>query len=264
MDLARFTTCSYPLRELPFATACQQLAATGLTRLDVWGRQPHFSADPAECDPAACEAAARAAGVRIANLGTYCGHDFDSDDPAKVAAEHAKFVRTIELAQRFGCRSIRILPGHGEAASLVDKVAPHFAQAAALAYEAGIYLGMENHAGSLAGNPALAVRLCQLVDNPVFGVLYEPCNLLHGKTDYRQAFELFAPYITHVHFKDGRWVDGKFERCHLGQGEVDLAWCLAALERSGYSGDFALEYEICDLEPLATGLVKWRQYVEAL
>jgi len=37
-----------------------------------------------------------------------------------------------------------------------------------------------------------------------------------------------------------------------------------ALQRSGYEGDFALEYEICDIEPIETGLPKWYEYWERL
>ena len=264
MDLARFTTCSYPLRALPFAEAFQQLAATGLTRLDVWGRTPHFSADPAECDPDAFEAAATAAGASLANLGTYCGQDFDSEDHTLIDAELEQFQSTIALAKRFGCRSLRILPGHGEDPRVVDRVAPHFRTAVKWAEQAGVYLGMENHKGSVAGHPHLARRLCDLVDSPYFGVLYEPCNLLHGGVDYRDAFKIFGDYITHVHLKDGIAGPDGFQRCHLGEGEVDVRWCLAQLDAIGYDGDFALEYEICDLEPLATGLVRWREYIEAL
>ncbi|MBI2302518.1 MAG: sugar phosphate isomerase/epimerase [Armatimonadetes bacterium] len=264
MDLARFTACTYPVRELPFADAFRILAATGLTRLDVWGRAPHFSADPDECDPDAFEAAARDAGVTIANLGTYCGHDFDSPEPAVVDAELARTERTIALAKRFGCRSIRVLPGHGEDPALVGKVAPHYRTAAGWAAAAGVFMGMENHAGSIAGNPELALRLCEAVGSPHFGVLFEPCNLLYGGRDYRQALAVFGAHVTHVHIKDLKVVPGGHERCHLGEGDVDLRWCLAALDRLGYAGDLALEYEICALEPIETGLVKWREYVERL
>ena len=264
MDLARYSCCTYPLREQPYADAFKRLAACGLTRMDVWGRQPHFSADPGECDPDAFEAAAAAAGVTIANLGTYCGQDYDSDDAAKIDGEHAKMEATIALAKRFGARSIRIMPGHGEDPAVIDKIVPHFKQAATRAEEAGVYLGMENHKGSIAGNPKLARRLSEAVGSPNFGVLYEPCNLLHGGVDYRAAFETFKDHIVHVHLKDGQVRDDGFARCHLGEGDVDVPWCLEQLDGIGYDGDLALEYEICDIEDLDTGLPKWREFIEQL
>lgn len=264
MDLARWTTCTFPLRERPYPEAFAILAATGLPRLDVWGRAPHFSADPAECDPDAFAAAAASAGVTIANLGTYCGLDYDAADPAVVVAAHETMAATIALARRFGARSLRVTPGHGEDPAVVDQVAPHFRTAARLAGEAGVFLAIENHRGSIAGRPELARRLCELVDSPWFGIIYEPCNLLHAGVDYREAFEVFHEWIVHVHFKDGRTTPDGFQRCHLGEGEVEVRWCLDALDRVGYAGDLALEYEICDVEPLETGLVRWREFVERL
>jgi len=90
--------------------------------------------------------------------------------------------------------------------------------------------------------------------------LYEPCNLLHGGVDYKGVFDRFAPWITHVHVKDGRSEDGKFVRTHLGDGEVDIGWVVENLERIGYEGDYALEYEICDIEPIESGLPRWLDY----
>lgn len=262
MNLARVSCCTYPLRDVPYPDAFARLAATGLTRLDVWGRAPHFSADGAECDPDALEAAARDAGVCIANLGTYCGRDFDRDDPQTVFAELEATRRTIQLAARFGARTVRALPGHSDDPAVIDKVAPHYRAVMAEAEAAGVYLVMENHRGSLAGEPALALRLCEAVGSDHFGVLYEPCNLLQAGTDYKVAFSTFRDWVKHIHLKDGRWTERGFERCHLGEGEVDLGWCLAAMEGIGYDGDYALEYEIPEVEPVDSGLVRWREFIE--
>jgi sugar phosphate isomerase/epimerase len=60
--------------------------------------------------------------------------------------------------------------------------------------------------------------------------------------------------------KDGAWTDDGYQRCHLGEGEVDAAWVVEALEGVGYEGDYALEYEISDIEPMETGLAKWVEY----
>jgi len=70
-------------------------------------------------------------------------------------------------------------------------------------------LGMENHSSSIAGKPDYANQLCVAVDSPYFWVLYEPCNLLHLQADYKQAFEVLADHIVHIHVKDGLWQDGE-------------------------------------------------------
>ena len=135
-----------------------------------------------------------------------------------------------------------------------------FRVSARYAEERGVFLGMENHKGSIAGNPDWCVELCEAVGSKHFGVLYEPCNLLHAGVDYRNALATFGEWVTHVHVKDGRVRDGGFERCHLGEGDVDAKWVFDNVEALGYTGDYALEYEICDLEPIETGLKKWLDY----
>ena len=257
MTPERISTCTYPLRERPAAEALKVLADCGFGKVDLWGRPPHFSADPAECDHDALEAAAAAVGVTIANLGSYPGGEFASDSDEEVAAALDVMRATIDLAVRFGSRSIRVRPGTVEDPSIIDRLVPPFQESARYAEAQGIYLGMENHKGSLAGLPDACVDLCEKVGSKHFGILYEPCNLLHGGVDYKAVFDRFAPWITHVHIKDGQVVDGKFARTHLGEGEVDVAWVVASLEGIGYAGDYALEYEICDVEPIETGLPRW-------
>ena len=91
--------------------------------------------------------------------------------------------------------------------------------------------------------------------SPAFGVLFDPCNCAANGVDYRAAWEVFHERVVHVHLKDGRMrADGKWQRVHLGEGEIDAPWLLRELDRAGYSGDIALEYEVNEIEPPETGL----------
>lgn len=264
MDLARISSCTYPVRERTAEEALKTTVAAGVTKVDLWGNLPHFSIVSTECDLEKLRATASAAGVQIANLGSYPGNRFPSDDPFVQQAELAALRATLYAAKALGARSIRVLPGRGEDPALVDKVAPLFAAGAELAEELGVYMGMENHAGSLAGNPPLVKHLCEVVGSRYFGVLYEPCNLMHGGVCYKQAFDTFQDHIVHVHVKDGKRGAEGWERCHLGEGEIDYSWVIAAVDGLGYTGDYALEYEICDLEPIETGLPRWLEYFRGL
>lgn len=257
MDLSRISACTYPLREKPWDYALRVLADAGVYRADLWGRAPHFPEDANDDAVTEIQEGAARIGVAIANLGTYPGGDFSSDDDAARETDLQKMRATIVAAARLGARSIRVLPGRGEDPAIIDTIAPLFARSAEWAEEFGVYLGMENHRGSIAGNPEHALALCEAVGSPWFGVLYEPCNLLHTGVDYRDAFNTFSEWIVHVHVKDGRWEGDEFQRTHLGEGEVDIAWVVEALEGIGYEGDYALEYEIPDIEPVESGLSKW-------
>ncbi len=264
MDMSRVSTCTYPLREESLDDALRIISEAGFKKVDLWGRAPHFAIDPTEVNPRDIEETAAKHGVSIANLGSYPGRNFGEQDRPLRHVEMSEMTRTIDLARRFGARSIRILPGSGEDPGLPRSLARSFKQSAVYAASKGVCLGMENHAGSIAGNPELCKELCERVGSQWFGVLYEPCNLMHGKVDYKEAFEVFKDYIVHVHLKDGRWNGDEFERCHLGEGDVDIPWVLEALASIGYEGDYALEYEICDIEAIQTGLPKWLEYFSSL
>lgn len=257
MDSERISACTYPLRDQPCEQALRVLADSGVPRADLWGREPHLPEHPTQEDVDAVAAISDRTGVAIANLGTYPGGDFASNDPAERDADLARMKVTIDAAARLGARSIRVRPGASDDPDIIDVIAPLMAGSAEYAEAAGLYLGMENHRGSIAGDPEHALRLCEAVGSPFFGVLYEPCNLWHAGVDYREAFEVFSDWIVHVHVKDGRRTDDGFKRTHLGDGDVDIAWVVDALESTGYDGDYALEYEIQDLEPVAVGLPRW-------
>ena len=255
----RISACTYWLRELPLDETFAIFSKAGFSKIDLWGGLPNFSLDPAECDVARLKAAASAAGLRISNLGTYPGRKLLSGDSSDEKVEMANMRRAIDIAVELGARSIRICPSHGEDTSIARKIVPFFKESSAYAAERRVYLGMENHEGSIARFPKVCADLIDHVSSPWFGVLFEPCNLLACKEDYKEAYRILAGKVTHVHVKDGRWVDGRFERVMLGEGDVDIPWLVDALSRDGYDGDFALEYEM-DEPPIQQGLPQWRSF----
>lgn len=264
MDTERISGCTYPVREEDLDYTFDLFRSAGFTKLDLWGGLPNFSTDPEECDPVALRDKAAAHGLRIANLGTYPGRKFIAEDPAEVEAELAEMERTIDIAVLLGSRSIRVSPGHGEDPAIVDQLVPLFQQSAAYATEKGVYLGMENHKGSIAGIPDVCADLARRVGSAHFGVLYEPANLMAAGVDYLQAYEEFRGLVTHVHVKDSRWRDGKYARTMLGEGDVDLPWLIEELTKDGYEGDFALEFEIEKIVPIEEGLPKWFEHFASL
>ncbi len=264
MDLDRISSCTYPVRELDPGAAFDVMAAAGVHKVDLWGNMPHFSLVSVACSLDDLLSKAQAAGVCVANLGSYPGRAFASDNPLVRAAEVKALEATLCAAKALGARSIRIIPGSGEDPAQIERIAPCFAEGARTAELLGIYMGMENHAGSIAGSPEHARALCQAVGSPYFGVLYEPANLMHGGVDYQQAFDIFHDHIVHIHVKDGKVGPDGFARTHLGEGDIDYRWVIDSLESIGYKGDYALEYEICDLEAIETGLPRWVEYFEVL
>jgi len=264
MELTRISSCTYPLREKPAFEALQIMRRAGVRKVDLWGNLPHFSIMSASCNLQELQQQAQAVGVQIANIGSYPGRAFASDNPFVREAELAALHATLYAAKALGARSIRVMPGQGEDPAQIERIAPYFAQAAELAEKLNVYMGMENHAGSLAGLPEYASALCRAVGSPYFGVLYEPANLLHKGVDYKKALEIFHNHIVHIHVKDGKIGAEGFVRTHLGEGDIDYPWIIENLESLGYKGDYALEYEMCDIEPIETALPRWLAYFQSL
>ena len=263
MDIARLSACTFPLRERPWPEALRVIARAGYRKVDLLGRAPHLTLDPAECDPAAIRAAAAALGLEIANLGTYAGRGFATDDVAALEAELALTRRAIDVAVVLGARSIRVAPGDDNPARIAH-LAPWFARAAAYAADKGVYMGFETHGGGISGSIAAARRLCEAVGSPYLGVLYDPCNVMGAGVDYRLALWEFREHIVHVHVKDGAVsMERGFARTMLGEGQIDYRWVCEALDRIGYSGDLALEYELPDPAP-EVGLVAFLEAAQAL
>ncbi|MEN6403026.1 MAG: sugar phosphate isomerase/epimerase family protein [Armatimonadia bacterium] len=264
MDLRRVSSCTYPVRERTPLEALQVMAAAGLRKADLWGGLPQFSIVSTQVSLDDLLQAAADTGVAVANLGSYPGRGFASPNPLVRKAEVEALKTTLYAAKALGARSIRVLPGQGEDPAMIPQLAEGFSAATELAAELQVYMGMENHAGSIAGSPEDVRRLCEAVGSPYFGILYEPANLMHGGVDYKEAFHVFHQHIVHIHVKDGA-TDGKgFQRTHLGEGEIDYRWVIASMEELGYTGDYALEYEICDLEAIETGLPRWVEYFTSL
>ena len=75
--------------------------------------------------------------------------------------------------------------------------------------------------------------------------------------EYKPAFEVFKDHIVHVHIKDGNYnAEGKWERCMLGDGVIDYHWVWDQVEALGYDRDYALEFEVGNIEPVETGYRK--------
>ena len=257
MQLERISACNYPVRDRDLDYTFKLLTDSGFTKVDLWGGLPNYSNHPAECDVARLKQKAAEYKLRIANLGTYPGRKFFD---IGADAEFAEMKRAIDNAVFLGARSIRVNPGHGEDPKIIDALVPFFQKSAAYAATKNVFLGMENHLGSIAGNPDHCMKLVKAVKAPHFGVLYEPANLMSAKVDYKDAYKAFRGHVVHVHIKDSHWVDGKYSRTMLGQGDVDVAWVVKTLEADGYTGDYALEFEIEKEFPIAENLPKWLAY----
>ena len=261
MDLDRISCCTIPLRDKEPEYAFRAIAEAGYKKVDLLGRMPHFDLNDPAYDFAGVVALADRFGLRIANIGSYCGDDFVSDDEEARERALADTVAVIDAAAFCGARSIRTRPGRPEDPALIDRMVPYYQRAAEYAESKGVRMGIENHGGPISGNPELCAELFRKVGSKYAGILYEPCNLAAAGVDYKRAFDVMKEYITHVHIKDSYEIEGKMRTVWLGTGAIDFRWVVASMESIGYDGDFALEYEV-HVEAPETGVAKWLDWFQ--
>lgn len=262
MDMSRISVCSIALRHLEAEAAFRVIAEAGFKKVDLLQRLPHLSLDPAECDPEKVQQAAQACGLRIANLGSYTGAGFESEDPAEQEAAFKLMARAIDLAVFFGARSIRVRAGNDDPACIA-RIVPWFKESAEYAARHRVYMGIENHGGGISGSPEVLASLFEQVGSPYFGELYEPYNLMSAGTEYHYALGVLHKNVVHAHFKLGKGRPGAMELTMPEENEIDYPWIVGTLDRLGYQGDYALEYEYKG-EPAETALAKWYTAFAAL
>jgi len=199
MDMSRVSSCTICLHDRELGETLDIISDAGFKNIDLLARLPHFSIDPKECDHNAIERMVAERGMQIANLGTYEGSSFASDSEDERETGLVNLKNAIDLADRFGARSIRITPGRPESTTLFDRIVPYFQRGAEYAESKDIYMGIENHGGAISGNPEVLVDLYNQVGSKYFGVLYEPANLMAAGVEYKSAFDIMRNCIVHIH-----------------------------------------------------------------
>ena len=91
------------------------------------------------------------------------------------------------------------------------------------------------------------------VDRHNVGTVFDAGNYaLMKKGSDIVAVEKLVKHIKHVHAKD-IGLDG--EQCPIGSGIVNWKYIIDALDKSGYTGDYSVEYEVDDAGAREAGLV---------
>ena len=142
----------------------------------------------------------------------------------------------------------------------------------------GVKTMVENH-GTFVQASERCEALQKQVDHENFGALVDIGNFLCADDDPVPAVTRMAPYAVHCHAKDFvvkpagspdpgegwfRTLGGAF-LCGtiIGEGEVDIPGCIAALKAGGYDGFLSVEFEGPEeiFEALKTGLANLRKSV---
>jgi sugar phosphate isomerase/epimerase len=133
-------------------------------------------------------------------------------------------------------------PDNDSAAAWRDLLAA-MSEAAAIAEEHGIALGIEPEPGNVVSSAARARRLLDEIGSARLGIVYDPANLIEGVAPERvaatidEAFALLGDRIISAHGKDR---DAMGTVVPAGLGVVPWPRVLAGLAATGFSGPLIL------------------------
>ncbi len=224
---------------------------------------------------------ARADGLGMEINAYAVGADLHRANEAENYAEVEKIKNALDIAKILGapvlrhdaCRSV---PREGRVRSF-DAMLPTIAENARRITEYGQSLGImtcvENH-GYVAQDSDRMERLFNAVDHENFGLLVDIGNFSCVDEDNVRAVSRVAPYAIHAHAKDfyltGEKRDGYgqtrgcnyFKGAVIGEGDVNVARCIAVLKKAGYDGYLSIEFE--GSEDCIYGIQRGKEYLEGL
>jgi sugar phosphate isomerase/epimerase len=185
-----------------------------------------------------------AANLPICCLGTSVRVAADGDKEATIAELRA----FVALAREIGAPFVRVFGGDSPAEwsreAAFARAAAVLNGAAADAEAAGVTVVLETHdAFSSAKSVAEVLRRAP---SAAIGALWDTHHPYRMGEQPDEVLALLGERIQHVHVKDARRNDAArtgWDLPLLGEGEVPVRESLAALQRRGYAGWIAVEWE---------------------
>jgi 2-keto-myo-inositol isomerase len=132
-----------------------------------------------------------------------------------------------------------------------------------------VIIALEFNWGPLVKSLQSAVRVCEQVDHPQVGVLFDPAHYYTTVTKFEHLNAGTVRWIKHVHLDDMADKPGDLSNCNSdrvlpGEGVLDLPALIAALERHGYDGCYSIEMFNADLWGLPAAEAARRCYESLL
>ena len=245
----------------------EKAAALGYPAVEIGAKRPHLSVVdyPDEASIAPVKAAADRLGIQITTLAGYT--DFTA---GRNAAEvpfvemQVLYVRQLaRLGKALGAKVIRVFSGYftdlADHQSDWNKCVVALREAAAIAAESGLILGLQNH-HDVGVSVEGFTELLDEVNHPNLQAMFDPWSIaLHGGVDLYQAAKAMAPRMVQTTLADYIRIDRfqyqppliNYQRIDppavravpLGEGFMDLESFFAGLKDGGFDGLVA--YEIC-------------------
>ncbi len=188
-----------------------------------------------------------AAGIKVCALTA--ANDFVYLDEAEIDREVKRMERVCKIAQILGTNVLRTEGGRPKdsvpEAKHVEAMAGCLKRCLPFIERDQIYLAVDNH-GLVTNDADLQVRLFKTVNSPYVCATMDTMNYRwagHDLETVGRFYETVAPYVKHVHIKDGTGTRGTYQGKVIGEGEIDIPRAIKALKNAGFKGTWCVEYE---------------------
>lgn len=237
-DLGQLGAQSYSFRQFDFEGTIRCMSDLGLSCLEYCG--VHFPPDAYAPGFASIKQRLASAGMRVPCFGV---EGFSGD----AAANRAKF----EFAHALGVQILTADPSP-EAFDSLDGLCEEFQ----------IKIAIHNH-GPHARYDKAADTLHAIKDrHPFIGACVDTGHCIRSEEAPHEVIEALGDRVHSLHLKD--WTLGGDERI-IGEGDLDLARVVHALQSIGFAGPIIMEYELSPENPvpdMRKGLAAWRYAVD--
>ncbi|MFA6111090.1 MAG: sugar phosphate isomerase/epimerase [Candidatus Latescibacterota bacterium] len=241
---------TFSFGELTLEESAGVLQQLGFTRADVgagWSGYHQVLPQQAVDDPGGQADRVRRVmgehGLEIAELFVmHFGKPVNHPDPEVRAWTRRMFAGITTFARLAGFESVMLIPGHvhhelGQTASQAfDLSVTELRGLVAVAADQGLQCNIEPCVGSIAEQPADALRLVQAV--PGLGLTLDYAHQVQLGLGHEEI-EVLHPWARHVHAKQSS--PGTFQ-ARPDEGTIDFGRLVRRLRRDGYQGVICVEF----------------------
>ncbi len=204
-------------------------------------------------------------GLKVSALAA--GNDFVLLEGGEMHAQVRRMQRICEAAPLLGTDVIRTEGGQAKETvpehMYVKTISECLKRCIEFIEPAGVKLAVDNH-GMVTNNADLQVQIFEAVGSQNVGANLDTMNYRWAGNELAEIdrfYEIIAPYVFHVHLKDGTGSREKYLGALLGEGEVNLPHALQCLNDAGYDGVYCAEYE--GSLPTPDGYRKYLEWMRA-
>jgi len=223
-----------PFGQVPFAEACQRIAAAGYTDVAVFGAV--VGPDSSREDVLTFRQVALDAGLAPSMLLARAHLDLGLDEAV------AKYKQLVDNAVALGADWLLELGTARE--TLYERYVTVMRQVAPYAQDAGVGIAVKPHGGITTTTGDL-IDVHSRVDHPSYSICYDPGNIIYytkGEERPETHIASVAPLVTTCIIKDCVVADGKPDvMITPGEGWVDFDAVLSALVAGGFRGPLYVE-----------------------